>query len=152
MIATEDVPKDYDDTKKLDLDYGVRPWCPQYPPTYYFRFVLYVFNEVTLFMNSFSFSTALLVINLVVAFPANALEVATGLTISSIGSEANGTLTYISANGHDCPYAFYASDGVNNSKNALSIAISAKALGKTIRIDYNREGVICRGYNIYMEP
>lgn len=101
---------------------------------------------------------AILVGSLLLFSPlAFALYVQQGIAPGYVGSENNGSDIFIGlpSNPYGCAVStvvFYSSNG--GEKNALAIALSAKASGKTIRLDYypprSSDG-ICVGFNIYLE-
>jgi hypothetical protein len=77
-----------------------------------------------------------------------------GITPTMVGSEGNGVSDYIgiSPNPNNCLYAgvYFTSGDV---KTALSVALSAKVSGKTLRIEYTQAqpGAVCYGSSIYVE-
>ena len=87
----------------------------------------------------------------------NALAIAQGgITVGLAGMENNGSSVFVQIipNPNACLYSgVYFSDQAGMDK-ALSIALSAKMAGKTIRIDYVQTGGYgnqCLGYGMYVE-
>ena len=85
-----------------------------------------------------------------------AITTQTGVTPTMVGIEGNGTDAYIgiSPNTNYCAYGGVYFTSTVDMKIALSIALSAKMAGKTVRVDFNQpqgSGTQCFGVSIYAE-
>ncbi len=91
---------------------------------------------------------------------AQAIQQLNNVIPTLVGMQNNGTAVYVGIGGSAAqnPSAC-GSDGVYflepaGLKEALSIGLTAKALGKTLRIDFNQpegRGGQCKGQNIFLE-
>jgi ABC-type uncharacterized transport system ATPase subunit len=79
-----------------------------------------------------------------------------GIHLHLVGTEGNGKQAYIGIveNPSQCAYGGVYFTVPSEVSKTLAVAMTAKTLGKTVRIDFNQPGgvgTLCFGYGIYLE-